>query len=98
LCLAVSAACLTSVGLYAVCRTVQAALLPVPSLAAPALIIAGGHAAYFWRAWTVSYAGVMVGFLAFAVAPAHEACLARGMVRALSIAVPVLVVQAIILP
>lgn len=98
MCLAVSAACLTSVGLYAVCRTVQAALLPVPSLAAPALIIAGGHAAYFWRAWTVSYAGVMVGFLAFAVAPAHEACLARGMVRALSIAVPVLVVQAIILP
>jgi hypothetical protein len=96
--LAVAAACVTSVGLYAVCRAVQAALLPVASLAAPVLIVAGGHAAYFWRAWTVSYAGVMVGFLAFAVAPAHEARVARGMVGALSIAVPLLVVQAIIFP
>jgi hypothetical protein len=68
--------------------------LPAP----PALIIARGNAAYFWRAWTVSYAGVMIGFLAFAVAPAHEARVARGMVRALSIVVALLVVQAMVLP
>lgn len=96
--LALQATCVTSVGLYAVCRMVQAAGSPLPNPMAAATIVSGAHAGYFWRVWMMSYAAVMVGFLAFAAAPAHEAKVARGLVVALSGAVGLLVVQAICFP
>jgi hypothetical protein len=94
--LASLAACVTSVGLYAIHRWVQAAWISPPDPAAT--IVSSTHAGYFWRVWTVSYAGVMVGFLAFAAARAHEARVARGLVVALSVSVALLVAQGIFVP
>ena len=96
--LAAQTACVTSVALYAAYRVVQAARSASPSLGAAATIAAGEHAGYFWRFWSVSYAGVMLGFLAFAAASRHEARVARGLVGVLFVAIGLLVVQTIFVP
>jgi len=98
LALGLQAACVTSVGLYALFRMLQAVSFQAPSPATPATIVWSAHAGYFWRVWTVSYAGVLVGFLAFAAARTHEAQVARGLVVALSVAVALMVVQGTFVP
>ncbi len=94
--LGLQATCVASVGLYAVMRVVQAASAHEPD---PARVVAwSAHAGYFWRAWTVSYAGAMVGFLAFAAARTRDAKVARGLVVALTVAVVLIVVQGVFVP
>jgi hypothetical protein len=94
--LGLQAACVTSVALYAGFRMAQAASTPHEQ-PGPG-IVAGAHAGYFWRVWTVSYAGAMVGFFAFAAARVREAQVARGLLVALWVAVALMVVQGALVP
>ncbi len=96
--LAAQSACVASVGLYALCRVVQAAWSRAPNPTNPATIVPGAHAGYFWRVWIASYAGGMLGFLVFAAAPAREAKIARALVVALHVAMGLIVAQGIFVP
>jgi len=95
LALAFQGACVTAVGLYAVLRMAQKALWSEPN---PATILWSAHAGYFWRVWTVSYAGVMAGFVAFAAAKRHEAEVCRGLRWALYVAGLLIVFQGLFVP
>ncbi len=89
------AACLSATLFYGVLRLVQARLFPEPN---PAAVLWSAHAGYFWRCWTVSYAGVMVGFLAYGAARERPAAVARALVHGVGVAVAVLVVQSVFVP
>lgn len=89
------AACVSAVGFYGLLRVVQSRMFPEAN---PATIIWSAHAGYFWRCWTVSYAGAMVGFLAYAAARRHPDEVVRVLVRALPVAIAVIVLQAVLVP
>jgi hypothetical protein len=95
LALALQGACVAAVGLYAVLRIVQALLYKEPN---PATVIWSAHAGYFWRAWTVSYAGAMVGFATFAAAKRHEGAVCRALLWGLSVAAGLIVFQGLFVP
>lgn len=88
-------ACVTAVGLYGVLRIVQGHLFPEAN---PATVIWSAHAGYYWRCWTVAYAGVMAGFLAYGAAARCPEKVARALVRALSVAVAIIVYQSVWVP
>jgi hypothetical protein len=88
-------ACVVAVGLYAALRLVQALLFKEPN---PATVIWSAHAGYFWRAWTVSYAGVMAGFVAFAAAKDHDEEVCRWLGVALYAASALIVLQGLFVP
>jgi hypothetical protein len=89
------AACVSTVAFYAGLRLVQAKLFPEPN---PATIVWSAHAGYFWRCLTVSYAGVMCGFLAYAGARRHAELVMRGLATAMTVAVTILVFQSLFVP
>jgi hypothetical protein len=95
LALALAGACIATVGLYAVLRLVQALLYKEPN---PATVIWSAHAGYFWRVWTVAYAGAMAGFATFAAAKKHEALVSRVLVVGLSVASGLIVLQGLFVP
>ena len=73
--IAFASACVAAAALYSMLRIVQAI---VYREADPALVVMSLHAGYFWRAWTVSYAGGMIGFAVWIAAgrdPSRTACL-----------------------
>jgi hypothetical protein len=89
------AACVSAVGLYGVLRVVQSRMFPDAN---PATVIWSAHAGYFWRCWTVSYAGLMVGFLAYAAARRHPDGVVRALVHGLTVAIAVIVLQGVLVP
>ncbi len=89
------AACVSAVGLYAVLRVIQWRMFPDAN---PATVIWSAHAGYFWRCWTASYAGAMVGFLAYAAARRHPGQVVRALGHALTVATVLIVFQAVVIP
>jgi hypothetical protein len=88
-------ACVVAVGLYAVLRVVQYYLFPDPN---PAMVIWSAHAGYFWRMWTVAYAGGMAGMAAFAAAARNPVRVARVMLPALTVASVLIAAQGALVP
>ena len=88
-------ACVASVALYGVLRVVQSRLFPEAN---PATVIWSAHAGYFWRVWTVSYAGTMAGFAAFGAAGRSPERVARVLLRLLTATTVVIVTQGIMVP
>jgi hypothetical protein len=84
-----------TVGAYAVMRAVQRMLLESPD---PAAIGWSPHAGYFWRAWTVAYAGGMAAFAAFVLARGRTAAAARALAPAIAVAAALLALQSALLP
>lgn len=95
LCLAASAACVVAVALYALLRVLQFYVFPEPN---PALVIWSAHAGYFWRSWTVAYAGGMAGFWAYAAGARSADRVARVLVHALTVAAVLIVLQGTLIP
>jgi len=89
------AACISAVGLYAFLRIVQAHLF---AEANPATVIWSAHAGYYWRCWTVAYAGTMVGFAAYGAAGKHPEQVVRWLGHALTVAVALMVYQGVFVP
>jgi hypothetical protein len=89
------AACVASVGFYGALRILQSHLF---SEADPATVIWSAHAGYYWRCWTVAYAGTMVGFLGYGAAKRHPERVARALVHALTVAIVVAVYQGVMVP
>ncbi|MDP9002479.1 MAG: hypothetical protein M3O46_20505 [Myxococcota bacterium] len=84
-----------AVGAYAVMRTIQFFLNPDPN---PSAVIWSAHAGYFWRAWTVSYAGGIAAFVVLLVARNHPVGSARALLPAMSIAAALLALQGALFP
>ena len=89
------ATAVVAVALYASVRTAQLVLF---GEANPATVIWSAHAGFFWRAWTVLYAGGMAGFLAFLAAKRHPVRVARALLHALALAAALLVAQSLFIP
>ncbi len=89
------AACVSAVFFYGALRVVQSKLFPEPN---PATVIWSAHAGFYWRCWTVSYAGVLVGFLAYGASRKHPEKVARALVHGLSVAVAAIVLQGVLVP
>ena len=88
-------ACVVSVGLYAALRIVQSFLF---TEADPATVIWSPHAGYFWRCWTVGYAGVMAGFLGYGAAERSLGRVSVGLVHALTVTTVLIVYQGLMVP
>jgi len=83
-----------AVVVYAIARVVEVLVLPQPN---PALVPAGLHAGFFWRAWIGVYVG---GFVALATALFARTPLpiARAALRALPWAAALAFLQALFVP
>jgi hypothetical protein len=95
LALAFMGVCVATVALYAVLRLVQAVLYKEPN---PATVIWSAHAGYFWRAWTVAYAGSMTGFATFAAARRHPEAVCKALLWGLSVAGALIAGQGLFVP
>jgi hypothetical protein len=95
LALALAWGAVVSVAMYAVVRAIQFFLYPDPN---PATVVWSAHAGYFWRAWTVAYAGGIAAFAAFVFARRAPERIARALVPALTVAAALLAVQTALLP
>jgi hypothetical protein len=93
--LAFQGACVSAVAFYATLRVVQALLFEGSN---SVRIVPSPHAGYFWRAWTVAYAGAMAGFAVFAAAKRYETEVCRALVWALYVASTLLVLQGLFVP
>jgi len=93
--LAFVASCVSAVLFYGVLRVVQSRLFAEPN---PATVIWSAHAGFYWRCWTVAYAGVMVGFLAYGASKDHADKVVRALVHGLTVAVAVIVLQGVLVP
>jgi hypothetical protein len=89
------AGCVVAVGLYGVLRVVQFRLFPDPN---PAMVIWSAHAGYFWRAWTVAYAGGIAGLFAYSAAGRDPSRVARALLPALTVAAILIFGQGIFVP
>jgi hypothetical protein len=89
------AACLAAVALYALLRIAQFYVFPEPN---PATVIWSAHAGYFWRSWTVAYAGGMAGFFGYAASARHAERVARLLVVGLTVASVLIAVQGLFVP
>jgi hypothetical protein len=90
-------------GAYALVRAVQSLASPAPATmhdsAAPgALVDWGMHAGFFWRSWTVGYAGGLAAFVVFLAARGRTGTAARALAPAIAIAAALLLVQSAFLP
>ena len=92
--LAAACACQAAVVVYAVLRVAQAAALPEPN---PAVVGAGVHSGYFWRAWIAAYGGGFVGLVFALVIPPSDRIVAMA-TRALPITAALLLAQALFVP
>ena len=86
---------LVSVGLYAVVRAIQFFIFPDPN---PALVVWSAHAGYFWRVWTVVFAGGLAAFSAYVAALRGAERVARGLVPGLFVTTILVGVQVALLP
>ena len=90
-------------GAYAIVRAAQSLASP-PSAAthdgaAPgALVNWGVHAGFFWRSWTVGYAGGLAAFVVFLAARDRTEMAGRALAPAIAIAAALLVIQSVFLP
>jgi hypothetical protein len=80
---------------YAVVRTIQFFVYPEPN---PATLVWSAHAGYFWRAWTVGYAGGIASFVAFVIVRRSTAPAARALAVAVAAAATALALQSAFLP
>jgi hypothetical protein len=69
-----------TVGAYAIVRGIQFFLYPDPN---PATLVWSAHSGFFWRCWTVGYAGGLASFVAFLAAQRSQ----EGVVRSLPFAI-----------
>ena len=83
-----------SVGGYAVVRAIQHFMFTEPD---PATLVWSAHAGFFWRAWTVAYAGGMAVFVVLA-APRRSAAAARALPPAIATAAGLLALQTLFFP
>jgi hypothetical protein len=84
-----------AVGAYAIVRAVQFFLYPDPN---PATLVWSAHAGYFWRAWTVAYAGGIAAFVAFPLVRRQPEAALRALAPAIAVASTLLLLQAVFLP
>jgi hypothetical protein len=84
-----------AVSAYAVVRTIQFFASPDPD---PAALVWSVHAGFFWRVWTVSYAGGFVAFVAFVLARGHTAAAAKALVPAIGAAALLTALQSALFP
>ena len=87
--------CLVSVLFYALLRAVQWVLFREPN---PALVVWTPHAGYFWRVWTVVFAGLLASLSAFLVAAQSVERAARALLPMLAVAAVLLSLQAAFMP
>jgi hypothetical protein len=87
--------CVSAIGLYGLLRVVQAFVLEAPT---PAAIVQSAHAGYFWRLWTVGYAGIMAGFVVFAATKRYESEVCRALPWALYVASALILLQGLFVP
>jgi hypothetical protein len=87
--------CLVSVLFYALVRAVQWILFREPN---PALVVWTPHAGYFWRVWTVAFAGVLASLSAFLVTSSSVERAARALLPMLAVAAVLLALQAAFMP
>jgi hypothetical protein len=80
---------------YAAVRAVQFFVYPDPN---PATLVWSAHAGYFWRAWTVGYAGGIAAFVAFLVVRRSAAAATRALPVAVGVAAAALALQSALLP
>jgi hypothetical protein len=80
---------------YAVVRSIQFAIYPDPN---PAAVVWSAHSGYFWRLWTVGYAGGIAAFSALVIARRHVEVCARMLAPALAVAATLLSLQAVLFP
>jgi hypothetical protein len=90
-------------GAYAIVRAAQSLASPTSATphdgAAPgALVNWGVHAGFFWRAWTVGYAGGLAAFVVFLAARDRTETAGRALGPAIVIATALLGVQSAFLP
>jgi hypothetical protein len=83
-----------SVGGYAVVRAIQHFVFTEPN---PATLVWSAHAGFFWRAWTVAYAGGMAAFVVL-VTPQRSRAAARALPRGIAIATGLLALQTVFFP
>ena len=83
-----------SVGGYAVVRAIQHFVFTEPN---PATLVWSAHAGFFWRAWTVAYAGGMAAFVVLVV-PHRSPAAARALPRGIAIAAGLLALQTVFFP
>jgi hypothetical protein len=88
-------ACVAAVLLYAVLRVIQSRLFPD---ADPATVIFSPHAGFYWRCWTVGYAGLMAGFLAYGGAKANLGATLRALNVGVVTSAALLAFQGIFVP
>ncbi len=93
--LAIAAGSVGAVALYAALRLIQAQLFPE---ADPATVIWSAHAGHFGRCWTAAYAGALVGFAAYAAGRRTPDRVARALLRALPVAMGLIVAQGVLVP
>jgi hypothetical protein len=84
-----------AVGAYAIARSIQFVLDPDPN---PAAVVWSAHTGYFWRMWTVCYAGGIAAFVVLPVARRHIEGCARALGPAVGIAATLLALQAALFP
>ena len=91
------AGCTAAIALYAILRFIQTLLLKEPD---PALVIWSEHAGYFWRSWTVAYAGGMVAFVVWLVSRKEGAIdrIANVLVKLVTASFVLIALQGLLLP
>lgn len=89
---------LVAIAAYGVMRGAQAILSPGSRGHDPAGVVWSLHAGFFWRAWTVSYAGGMAAFVTFFLARGNVERAARALAPAVVVATAILVLQSVFFP
>ncbi len=84
-----------AVAAYAVVRVIQFFLYPDPN---PATLVWSAHSGFFWRCWTVGYAGCIAAFVAFLAARDEPEKAARALAPALAVSALLLALQAAVFP
>jgi hypothetical protein len=84
-----------AVAAYAIVRAVQFFLYPDPN---PATLVWSAHAGFFWRAWTVSFAGGLAAFVASLLVRGRLAGAARALGPAIAASAALLALQSLLLP
>jgi hypothetical protein len=84
-----------AVASYAVVRAIAFFVYPEPN---PAGLVWSTHSGYFWRIWTVGYAGGIGSFVAYLLIRPRHAAAARALGPALVVASALLVLQAALFP
>lgn len=84
-----------AVAAYALIRAIQFFVYPDPN---PATLVWSAHAGYFWRVWTVAYAGSIAAFVAFPIVRRHFEPAVRALAPAVAVAATLLALQTALLP